>query len=75
MSKTKIKNIRLDEQSNFKRENACRRITKCLLKVQSKTKETGPFFRDVVSLRFPGGNYFVLSRNATAIKGKCFVGY
>ena len=55
MSKTKIKNIRLDEQSNFKRENACRRITKCLLKVQCKTKETGPFFATLFLYAFPVG--------------------
>ena len=42
-----------------------KRITKCPLKVKSKTTETGPF-RVVVSLHPPGGNNFVLSRNSTA---------
>ena len=31
---------------------------------------TGPFFRVVVSLHPPGGNYFVLSHDTTAVKDK-----
>ena len=38
--------------------------------MQSKTKENRSFFPVVVSLHPPSRNYFVLSRNTTAVKDK-----
>ena len=67
-NKTKLKKFDLMNSGIWRREY--RRITKYLLKVQSKTKENRSFFRVVVSLHPPGGNYFVLSRNTTAVKDK-----
>ena len=67
-NKTKLKIFDLMNSGIWRRER--RRVTKCLLKVQSKTKQNRSFFRVVVSLHPPGGNYFALSRNTTAIKDK-----
>ena len=67
-NKTKLKKFDLMNSGIWRREY--RRITKYLLKVQSKTKENRSFFHIVVSLHPPSGNYFVLSRNTTAVKDK-----